>query len=49
MLQTDNWMHAYMLKLNPKKTEFILFGSKVQLSKCGMNMMNVCNNNIVRP
>ena len=37
MLQTENWMHANRLKLNLNKTEFILFGSKVQLSKCYMN------------
>ena len=28
MLQTENGMPANRLKLNPKKTEFILFGSK---------------------
>ena len=30
MLQTEKWMYANRLKLNPKKTELILFGSKVQ-------------------
>ena len=48
MLQTESWMHSNRLKLNPKKTEFILFGSKVQLSRCDMNMVKVCNNNVVR-
>ena len=48
MLQTTKWMHANRLKLNPKNIDFILFGSKVQLSKCDMNMVNVCNNNAVR-
>ena len=48
MLQTEKWMHANRLKLNAKKTEFTLFGSKVQLSKCDMNTANVCNNNVVR-
>ena len=48
MLQTEKWMHANRLKLNPKNTEFILFGSKVELCKCDMNTVNVCNNNVVR-
>ena len=48
LLRTENWMHANRLKLNPKKTEFILLGSKVQLSKYDMSMVNVCNNNVVR-
>ena len=41
-------MHANRLKLNPKKTEYILFGGKVQLSKFDTNTVNVCNNNVVR-
>ena len=48
MLQTGYWMHANRLKLNPKKTEVILFGRKVQLSKCDMNTVSVCNNIVVR-
>ena len=41
-------LHANRLKSDPKKAELILIGSKVQLSKCDMNMVNVCNNNVVR-
>ena len=31
------WMNSHSLKLNNKKTEFVLFGSKVNLSKIDIN------------
>ena len=47
------WMDGVKLKLNPDKTEFILFGSYIQLQKCVSN--NICiagdkieRNNIIR-
>ena len=32
--------------MNPDKTEYILFGSKVQLKKCLTTSLNVCNDMI---
>ena len=37
----NNWMHLNRLKLNPSKTEFILFGSQQQLAKCNTNAITV--------
>ncbi len=34
MDQVDSWMKSNRLKLNPDKTEFIMFGSQYQLRKC---------------
>ncbi len=34
MDQVESWMRANRLKLNPSKTDFILFGSRFQLQKC---------------
>ena len=48
MLTNKNWMDAVHLKMNPSKTEFILFGNQVQLSKCATNHINVNGNLIVR-
>ena len=31
LVKVENWMSTNRLKLNPSKTEFVLFGSKVQL------------------
>ena len=36
-------MSTNRLKLNPSKTEFVLFGSKVQLGKCVSNNITVCD------
>ena len=36
------WMRQNRLKLNPNKTEFILFGSKAQLLKFFTNEINAC-------
>ena len=35
------WMDQNRLRMNSKKTEFILFGSSVQLAKCTMESLNV--------
>ena len=33
MITIKNWMDSVRLKMNPSKTEFILFGYEVQLKK----------------
>ena len=38
--QVHNWMNSNKLKLNPTKTEFIIFGGKTQLTKCSAS--SVC-------
>ena len=35
------WMDENRLRMNSEKTEFIMFGSKVQLSKCDTNSLTV--------
>ena len=37
----NNWKHLSRLKLNPSKTEFILFGSQQQLAKCNTSAITV--------
>ena len=32
--ETKSWMNNNRLKMNCSKTEFILFGNKIQLGKC---------------
>ena len=48
MLTIKNWMDAVQLKMNPSKTEFILFSYQVQLKKCATNDINVNGDLIVR-
>ena len=38
----NNWMNENILKLNSGKTEFILFRSQCQLSKCQSTECNAC-------
>ena len=40
------WMNENRLKMNNNKTEFILFGSKLQLDKCKIKTLNVDNTEI---
>ena len=35
------WMDQNRLRMNSKKTEFIFFGSSVQLAKCTTESLNV--------
>ncbi|KAK3101096.1 hypothetical protein FSP39_000910 [Pinctada imbricata] len=37
----NNWMNSNKLKMNASKTEFILFGSKSQLSRCHTKLINI--------
>ena len=45
----NNWMHLNRLKLNPSKTEFILFGSQQQLAKCNTNAITVVDATVKMP
>ena len=44
--QINSWMNENCLKLNPRKTEFILFGSNVQLGKCITTSLNACGTRV---
>ena len=46
MVNIRSWMDRVRFKMNSAKTEFIYFGSKVQLSKCVVTHLNV-NDEIV--
>ena len=41
VVDLKRWMDQNRLRMNSKKTEFILFGSSVQLAKCTMESLNV--------
>ena len=41
MLLTKSWMDCMRLKMNPDKTEFILFGTPQELKKCSSQYLNV--------
>ena len=43
-----SWMDTMHLKLNPDKTEFIMFGYRIQLVKCTTNCDNIPDSNIPR-
>ena len=46
MIDIRDWMNSVKLKLNPDKTEFIMFGNGVQLRKCLTNSLQVVNDTI---
>ena len=46
--QINSWMSENHLKLNPGKTEFILFGSNVQLGKCITTNLNACDTGVLK-
>ena len=46
MVNIRSWMDGVRLKMNSAKTEFIYFGSKIQLSKCVVTHLNI-NDEIV--
>ena len=48
MITIKHWMDAVRLKMNPSKTEFILFTNQVQLEKCDTMQINVNGDLIVR-
>ena len=43
-----SWMDTMHLKLNPDKTEFIIFGYRSQLVKCTTNCVNISGSTIPR-
>ena len=46
MTDIQGWLNSVKLKLNPDKTEFIMFGNGVQLKKCLTNYLQVVNDTI---
>ena len=48
MLTIKHWMDAVYLKMNPSKTEFILFSNQIQLNKCTTKDINVNGDLVVR-
>ena len=46
LVDINDWMNLNRLKLNPTKTEFILFGSKNQLAKCDTESLQVVNSTV---
>ena len=48
MLTIKSWMDTVHLKMNPSKTEFILFSNQVQLNKCTTNDININGDLIAR-
>jgi hypothetical protein len=46
MFDVKEWMDQNRLKMNSSKTEFILFGSKQQLTKCQTRELQVVNDRI---
>ena len=48
LVKVNTWMNLNRLKLNPDKTEFILFGSRQQLNKCKSNEISVVDAGVER-
>ena len=48
MLNTKQWMDSMRLKLNPDKTEFVIFGNKKQLAKISCDSINVIDSAVQR-
>ena len=46
LIQIDNWMKENRLKMNTSKTEFIVFDSPVQLTKCKLDNLQVVNDEV---
>ena len=47
--QVSNWMSANLLSLNPSKTEFLIFGNTIQLSKLNDPSLHVDTNTVIHP
>lgn len=48
MSTINDWMNENRLKLNNEKTEYIMLGSKKQLSKCSLDEVTINNTSITR-
>ena len=48
MINVRSWMEQVRLKMNSSKTEFIYFGSRIQLSKCEITHLNVNSEQVER-
>ena len=48
LVKVNTWMNLNRLKLNPDKTEFILFGSRQQLNKCKSKEISVVDAGVGR-
>jgi hypothetical protein len=46
--QVNRWMSENRLKMNPSKTEFVLYASKQQLKKCTTEHLMVCDATVQR-
>ena len=46
LAHVHNWMNSNKLKLNPSKTEFIMFGGNAQLQKCCIDAISVSGANV---
>ena len=42
----NSWMSLNRLQMNTSKTEFMMIGSRKQLSKCVTNNIKVCNDTV---
>ena len=47
--QVSTWMSANLLSLNPSKTEFLIFGNSVQLSKLNNPALHINTNTVIQP
>ena len=47
--QVSTWMSANLLSLNPSKTEFLIFGNPVQLSKLNNPSLQINQNTVIQP
>ena len=46
MYDVESQMNGNRLKLNPNKTEFIIFGSSIPLGKCAIEQTNICGTQV---
>ena len=46
MCGVESWMTGNQLKLNPNKTEFVIFGSSIQLGKCTTEQIDICETEV---
>ena len=47
--QVSTWMSANLLSLNPSKTEFLIFGNSIQLSKLTNPALHIDTDTVIQP